>query len=180
MWWVMVIYQHHYCRCYHNQCKFVTLWNTTAVEFCRFEFGKKENMIFSALSLSCFVGLGNTKDRDIQPKIECPAVIHPHSLGEILFSSSSEPSVCMCQDVWRWDGRPDQEVPNKKHLFNPRFKINKLPTSSHFYFFPNDYESVTIIWFQVLRAIGTGGLHSFTRHGGLHHPFPPPSQPNKT
>ena len=93
-------------------------------------------MIFSALSLSCFVGLGNTKDRDIQPKIECPAVIHPHSLGEILFSSSSEPSVCVCQDVWRWDGRPDQEVPNKKHLFNPRFKINKFPTSSHFSFFP--------------------------------------------
>ena len=124
-------------------------------------------MIFSALSLSCFVGLGNTKDRDIQPKIECPAVIHPHSLGEILFSPFSEPSVCVCQDVWRWDGRPDQEVPNKKHLFNPRFKINKFPTSSHFYFFPHDYESVTIIRFQVLRAIGTGGLHSFTRHGGL-------------
>jgi len=26
-----------------------------------------------ALSLSCFVGLGNTKDRDKQPKIDCPA-----------------------------------------------------------------------------------------------------------
>ena len=41
----MVIYQHHYCQYYHNQCKFVTLWNTTAIGFCRFEFGKRKYVL---------------------------------------------------------------------------------------------------------------------------------------
>ena len=32
------------------------------------------------------------------------------------FSLFSGPSLCVCQDVWRWDGRPDQEVTLNKKL----------------------------------------------------------------